>query len=405
MITFCMGVMKEGLDDEIEEVMDEMGRMKLVECGGDLGSMMEKLRMMNIGESRGESSTGLVWIEKGGEVWERMAEKAEMLAIGEARKERTASFVNTRIIDSKRRMGKRERREMGGWLNIIKFRESEENMCAVIDEQTVEDMPPSDNTDRVGEKDHPVQVEIDEHTVHDCESEESLGGAEEKHNVETISPFNGTCQTVKNDYPVGEEKEEHPVRSISAGEQISHPVEKVPKETCYKRHTVEIENMRYDHPVVDTVVRVMCNPPVAGDKGDDHPVDTGSVLAGGVTDDVPEGPGVPGAVSSAPKLTAHSVDVKQVGKREQNKKTGVKNMIDKYLVKVDMGAAMKIAKKKKDEDRNEHPVERKGAKGVGEGPQSRKNTPSKPGTSTGGGGDFDRIKEYFLIQEKTDHFK
>ena len=148
-------------------------------------------------------------------------------------------------------------------------------------------------------------------------------------------------------------------------------------------------------------------PITCGDKGDDHPVDTGSVLAGGVTDDVPEGPGVPGAVSSALKLTTHSVDVKQVGKRGQHKKTWVKNMIDKYLVKVDMGAAMKIAKKKKDEYRNEHPVKRKGAKGVGVGvgPQSRKNTPSKPGTSTGGGGDIDRIKEYFLIQEKTDHFK
>ena len=55
-------------------------------------------------------------------------------------------------------------------------------------------------------------------------------------------------------------------------------------------------------------------------------------------------------------------------------KTGVKNMIDQYLVKIDKGVAMMIAGKRKDAhgDRNEHLVGRNGTKGFGEGPQSRR---------------------------------
>ena len=60
-------------------------------------------------------------------------------------------------------------------------------------------------------------------------------------------------------------------------------------------------------------------------------------------------------------------------------------MIDQYLVKIDKGAAIMITRKSKDahEDRNEHPVGKKGTRGFGA--QSRKSMPATPGTSTGGG--------------------
>ena len=54
----------------------------------------------------------LVWMEKGGEVWERMATKAGIIAGGEDEKEGINNFVNTRIVDSKKRMEKRGRKEM-----------------------------------------------------------------------------------------------------------------------------------------------------------------------------------------------------------------------------------------------------------------------------------------------------
>ena len=176
-------------------------------------------------------------------------------------------------------------------------------------------------------------------------------------------------------------------------DRIGHPVEemrKVPKETCHERHTVEKENMGDDHPVRTDV-----------DKGcrrvgqHDHPVGlvtgikpvgfvTGmkyDSLAVGVTDDDPE---VHVAVSSAPTFTEHSVDTKNIVKRGPSK-TGVKNMIDQYLVKIDKGAATMIARKSNDGDgdRNEHPVGEEGTRGFGA--HSRKIMPATPGTSTGGG--------------------
>ena len=51
-------------------------------------------------------------MEKGGEVWERMATKAGIIAGGEDEKEGINNFVNTRIVDSKKRMEKRGRKEM-----------------------------------------------------------------------------------------------------------------------------------------------------------------------------------------------------------------------------------------------------------------------------------------------------
>ena len=53
MATFLRGVMREGLDDEIEEVMNGVARIGLVECGGDFGSLVEKMKRMNLGGERG----------------------------------------------------------------------------------------------------------------------------------------------------------------------------------------------------------------------------------------------------------------------------------------------------------------------------------------------------------------
>ena len=87
MATFLRGVMREGLDDEIEELMNGVARIGLVECGGDFGSLVERMKRMDLGGERGgEKKPGLVWVERGGEVWDRMAYKARILAGGEDRK-------------------------------------------------------------------------------------------------------------------------------------------------------------------------------------------------------------------------------------------------------------------------------------------------------------------------------
>ena len=49
MMIFLKGVILEGQDDEIEEVENSFGRMKLVECRGDMGVLMEGMKKMNLG--------------------------------------------------------------------------------------------------------------------------------------------------------------------------------------------------------------------------------------------------------------------------------------------------------------------------------------------------------------------
>ena len=244
-------------------------------------------------------------------------------------------------------MGKRGRKEIGGWLNIEKFRESvlpssEVNFFAVVEEHAVENYP---STDKIGENDHPVMDPI-----------------HEKHTVET----EGTDQTVGKDHPV---EEEHTVECMSSGagdvQADDHPVDR--NSDIDSEHPIDgdkeqiREDVQNKHPVDDhPVVRsgnIESEHPVDGDKehisGDVRDVsDAGQ--AGGVSHDGPEQLRVANAVPMLPS---------------DNK--GFKNRIDKYLVKVDMGASMKLARKDK---------------GVKEGSQIGKDASSKPATSTVGRG-------------------
>ena len=72
-------------------------------CRGDMGALMEGMKKMNLrGEGRDGRRPRLLWVEKGGEVWERMEEKARLVTGINNRKEGTnITFVNTRIVDSR----------------------------------------------------------------------------------------------------------------------------------------------------------------------------------------------------------------------------------------------------------------------------------------------------------------
>ena len=381
MITFLRGVIMEGHDDDMEEMMNGVGRLKLVECGGDIGLLMEKMKGMNLGgEGGNRRKLGLVWVEKGGEVWERMEDKARMITGVKEKKEVTnRNFVNTRIVDSSRRMGKRGRREMGGWLNMSKFRESEdqkskENLCVVAKEHTVGNIPPSDNS---GENGHPVQDQTVEND-HPVEEREKGGVTYKGLYQGDDHPVDGDKVQLQ-EHPVGE-GDDHPldcdIKPRSAG-QIENPVEKMcsPGKEHPVEHVQEIEIVRMDHPVDEDAataheLRGAGQPSHGGDK--DHG------LAGGVTD---TGPDQPRVGNSGPTLIEKTAEVKNVAR-----KGPVKNLIDKYLVRVDMGAAMRTA-------RNQQ-----------EGSQSKTIIHSKPRTSSGGGGGTVFKKKNILKKKKNTNF-
>ena len=68
---------------------------------------------MSICEKKREKGPKLVWLEKVGDAWKLMTEKT--IGDGKAEKargDRQVNFVNSRIVESKRRIWKRERREM-----------------------------------------------------------------------------------------------------------------------------------------------------------------------------------------------------------------------------------------------------------------------------------------------------
>ena len=109
----------------------------------------------------------------------------EMTEIGDGKEEkaseaRPVTFVNTRIVESKQRMGKRERGEMGGWLNLAKF------MGAEGDDHTV-DLPLDDD-----------------HIVHFLVEEKMHDGTEHPVNEKE------SCDKVQND-PVHYDMVKHPV--------------------------------------------------------------------------------------------------------------------------------------------------------------------------------------------------
>ena len=216
-------------------------------------------------------------------------------------------------------------------------------------------------SDKIGENDHPVMDPIHEkHTVESEGTDQTVGKdhpVEEEHTVECMSSGAGDVQA--DDHPVDRNSDidsEHPIdvdkEQIRGDVQNKHPVE--------EEHTVgcmsPVDGNADDHPVVRSSDFVSEHP-VDGDKehirGDVRDVsDAGQ--AGGVSHDGPEQLRVANAVPMLPS---------------DNK--GFKNRIDKYLVKVDMGAAMKLARKDKE---------------VKEGSQIGKDASSKPATSTVGRG-------------------
>ena len=205
---FLRGVMREGLEEDIDEVSDSLQGMTILKggCERESSATLEgMLADINICEKKREKGPTLVWLEKGGDAWKLMTE------IGDGKEEkaseaRPVTFVNTRIVESKQRMGKRERGEMGGWLNLAKF------MGAEGDDHTV-DLPLDD--------DHIVHFVVEEKmhdgNEHPVNEKETLGGSKEmqilekhpvdleKENIEVKS-----CDKVQND-PVHYDMVKHPV--------------------------------------------------------------------------------------------------------------------------------------------------------------------------------------------------
>ena len=92
---------------------------------------------MKIGDKKREKGPTFLWLERGGDAWKHMT---EMIGDGKAENAaevRPVTLVNTRIIESRRRMGKRERREMGGWLDLAKFMGAEKDGHTVEENDTV----------------------------------------------------------------------------------------------------------------------------------------------------------------------------------------------------------------------------------------------------------------------------
>ena len=173
-------------------------------------------------------------------------------------------------------MGKRERREMGGWLNIDKFREMEitkndENLCVDADDHTVENTNPGDKTDHTGENDHPVQEEEEEPPVQNHRSEEDLRAAGENNTAENACADVGTYRAEENDHHV-EEKEKQQTGVIMGSDQNGHPVV-IHNRIIEGGVTYDDLHQGNDHPVDMDRDHDISNP-VDGDKlqGDDYHV-------------------------------------------------------------------------------------------------------------------------------------
>ena len=124
-------VTKEGILDDIEDLTDFLGDLSVIKMRGSsengskiegMGELETKMGGLKMKEDRVDKGPKMVWLVKGEDVWKSIAEKMIKEELGgfhdDDKKHR---IVNTRIVESRRRMGKRERREMGGWLNMEKF--------------------------------------------------------------------------------------------------------------------------------------------------------------------------------------------------------------------------------------------------------------------------------------------
>ena len=163
-----------------------------------------------------------------------------------------------------------------------------------------------------------------------------------------------------NDHPVDRDSE-HDIGNPVDGDKLQgddHPVvcDSEPRSASPgKEHPVEKKkgSEKIDHPVEKGVLGAH---ELHGAEQPSQDDGRGDGLAGGVSDD---GPVQPGIDNSTLIVFGKKVEVANVVRGGLGKKTDVRNLIDKYLVKIYMGAARK-----------------------------QKDSPSKPGTSSVGGAEL-----------------
>ena len=153
-----------------------------------LETMMGGLRMKG---DKVDKVPKMVWLVKGEDVWKNIAEKITSEDLGGFHnKDKTPRIVNTRIVESRRRMGKRERKEMGGWLNMEKFMGSEHPEKSTAGD--VRELPQDANG--TIENKHPVSTAAgDDHHVKASEkstlvNEYSVSSAEEVDDHHVVAP-------------------------------------------------------------------------------------------------------------------------------------------------------------------------------------------------------------------------
>ena len=206
----------------------------------------------------------------------------------------------------------------------------------------------------------------DDHPI-DCDSEYKVGNPLDGDKVHLQVGDTGHPVEEGDDHPLDCDRKprstnqmEHPVEMMCSPGNKQHPVEHVP----------EMETVRIDHPVDEegAIAHELCG---AGQPS--HGGDKDGGIAGGVAD-----------IGSDQSRVGNSAPTEKV--KNVARKGPVKNLIDKYLVRIDMGAAMKTA-------RNQQ-----------EGSKSNNITHSKPGTSSGGGGTIFKKKKNILKKKKNTNF-